>query len=35
VTRFKEIEPGLLRYPAIDVGGFKQKLENLVKGWPA
>ena len=31
--RFAEIEPGLLRYPAIDPTQFKQKLQDfLAKG---
>ncbi len=28
--RFSQIEPGLLRYPAIDPGQFKQKVQNFI-----
>ena len=28
--RFTQIEPGLLRYPAIDAAQFKQKLEDFL-----
>ena len=30
-ARFAQIEPGLLRYPAIDPPQFKQKLEDFLK----
>ena len=30
-SRFKEIEPELIRYPAIDAEAFKVKMENLVR----
>ena len=30
-TRFAEIEPGLLRYPAIDPQQFKKKLEEFLQ----
>ncbi|MGH7973466.1 MAG: DUF6036 family nucleotidyltransferase [Limisphaerales bacterium] len=33
--RFREIEPGLLRYPAIDPAGFRQKLERFATGGKA
>ena len=29
-ARFAQIEPGLLRYPAIDPPQFKQKLEDFL-----
>lgn len=29
-TRFAQIEPGLLRYPAIDASQFKKKLEDFL-----
>lgn len=29
-SRFAQIEPGLLRYPAIDPGQFKRKLEDFL-----
>ena len=32
IRKFAQIEPQLLRYPAIDAEDFKKKVEDFLKG---